>query len=153
IAPKEHYSALREIFRTQAFASPYFEKYVEEALFVMGYPEDALARMKTRFSPMVESSLTTLWEGWDIGSAKWGGGTNNHAWSGGGLTLLSQYVAGIEPLEAGYKTVRITPRLGPLNFVAAQVDTPLGLLRVEVRRQGKEIELKYDAPEGMKMVE
>lgn len=153
IAPETYYSALREVFRTQVFASPYFEKYVEEALFVMDYPEDALARMKSRFSPMVDSDLTTLWEGWDIGSAKWGGGTNNHAWSGGGLTLLSQYVAGIEPLEAGYKAVRIKPQLGPLNFVAAQVHTPLGLLKVEVRRQGKEVALKYDAPPGMRVVE
>jgi hypothetical protein len=152
LAPAENFPALREVFKTQAYASPYFEKYVEEALFVMGYPEDALQRMKDRFGPMVNSELTTLWEGWDIGSAKWGGGTYNHAWSGGGLTLLSQYVAGIEPIEAGYLTVRIRPQLGPLNQVSATVDTPLGLLRVRVEKRGDKNEVSYTAPEGMRVV-
>ncbi len=152
LAPTDYYPALREVFKTQAYASPYFEKYVEEALFIMAYPEDALSRMKKRFGPMVNSELTTLWEGWDIGSAKWGGGTYNHAWSGGGLTLLSQYVAGIEPLEAGYKTVRIRPQLGPLNQVSATVDTPLGLLQVRVEKRGNKQEVSYTAPTGMKVI-
>lgn len=151
IAPESYYPALREVFRTQAHASPYFEKYVEEALFVMGYAEDALERMKLRFGPMVSSDLTTLWEGWEIGSAKYGGGTNNHAWSGGGLTLLSQYVAGIHPLEPGYKRVGILPQLGPLKQVSATVDTPLGLLRVDVVRRDGKLEVNYVAPQGMKV--
>ena len=33
---------------------------------------------------------TTLFEGWGIGQEGFGGGTINHAWSGGPLTLLSQ---------------------------------------------------------------
>ncbi len=148
MAPPEHYPALRRVLAEQRHASPYFEKYVLEALFQMGYPNDALARMKDRFTPMVDSDLTTLWEGWDIGSAKWGGGTYNHAWSGGGLTLLSQYVAGVEPLEAGYRKVRIRPQLGPLKEVTATVDTPLGKLVVRVRGA----EVSYDAPAGMIVV-
>lgn len=151
IAPPAHYPALREVFRTQAYASPYFEKYVEEALFLMGYPEDALVRMKTRFGPMVNSDQTTLWEGWEIGSAKYGGGTNNHAWSGGGLTLLSQYVAGISPTSPRYKSVRIQPQLGVLNRASATVDTPLGLLKVNVERRGSKVDVRYDAPEGMRV--
>ena len=150
--PADRYPALKKIFTEQRHASPYFEKYVEEALFLMGYPDLALDRMKTRFGPMVNSELTTLWEGWEIGSAKYGGGTTNHAWSGGGLTLLSQYVAGIEPLEPGYTKVRIRPQPGPLNRVDATVDTPLGLLRVRVRRQGSEVKVDWDAPEGMEVI-
>ncbi|MTB50362.1 alpha-L-rhamnosidase C-terminal domain-containing protein [Lewinella sp. W8] len=149
IAPKEYFPALRRVFAEQRHASPYFEKYVEEALFQMGYPEDALTRMKERFGPMVNGPGTTLWEGWEIGSAKYGGGTDNHAWSGGGLTLLSQYVAGVAPLEPGYRRVRIRPQLGPLQRVEATVDTPLGLLRVEVQRKGEELLIEYDAPKGM----
>ena len=66
------------------------EKYVLEALCMMGYYEDALERMKKRYYDMVESDLTTLWEGWGIGSKGFGGGSYNHAWSGGPLTILSQ---------------------------------------------------------------
>ncbi|MFP4367340.1 MAG: hypothetical protein ACOCU3_00265 [bacterium] len=46
--------------------------------------------------------ITTLWEGWGIGRSGYGGGSANHAWSGGGLTILSQYVAGIYPVEPAY---------------------------------------------------
>ena len=41
-ADAEQYPALREVFRQHRQASPYMEKYVLEALFQMGYPEDAL---------------------------------------------------------------------------------------------------------------
>ena len=149
IVPEAYHPKLRRVFREQRHASPYFEKYVEEALFRMGYADDALVRMKDRFGPMVNGPGTTLWEGWEIGSAKYGGGTDNHAWSGGGLTLLSQYVAGITPLEPGYTRVRIRPQLGSLNRVTATVDTPLGLLTVRARRVGEETVVEYDAPPGM----
>jgi len=92
---------------------------------------------------------TTLWEGWDIGSAKWGGGTYNHAWSGGGLTLLSQYVVGIEPVAAGYRRVRVRPQLGGLKHAQAEVDTPLGMLKVAVTHTTTGLEVEVDAPEAM----
>lgn len=152
IAPAIHYPLIRKQLETQFYASPYFEKYVLEALFQMGYPEDALSRMKKRFTPMVESELSTLWEGWDIGSAKWGGGTYNHAWSGGGLTLLSQYVAGIVPLEAGYKKVQIHPQLGNLKKVAATVDTPLGLLNVKIEKTADGLKIDYEKPDEMEVI-
>ena len=149
IVPKAYYPKLRRVLREQRHASPYFEKYVLEALFRMGYADDALARMKDRFGPMVNDPRTTLWEGWEIGSAKYGGGTDNHAWSGGGLTLLSQFVAGVQPLAPGYTRVRIRPQLGSLNRVTATVDTPLGPLTVRARRVGDEVEVTYDAPDEM----
>jgi alpha-L-rhamnosidase len=110
IADKDKYPALLEVFKTQEYASPYMEKYVTEALFVMGYGKYGLERMKKRFDFMVNhKDYTTLFEGWGIGKAGFGGGSTNHGWSGGGLTILSQYLCGIAPLEAGYKTFSICP--------------------------------------------
>ena len=44
---------------------------------------------------MVEDpQCSTLYEGWGIGENGYGGGSSNHAWSGGGLTVLAQYVCG-----------------------------------------------------------
>lgn len=63
--------------------------------------------MKNRYQYMVNHRLTTLWEDWNIGGA--GGGSINHGWAGGPLSLLSQYVAGIIPLTAGWKTFMIRP--------------------------------------------
>ena len=88
VLPKELYPVIRPFFSTWYHASPYMEKYVLEALCTMGYYQDALNRMKLRYRAMIESPLTTLWEGWGIGSEGFGGGTYNHAWSGGPLTIL-----------------------------------------------------------------
>ena len=153
IAPSAYYPRIKAVLNMVREASPYFEKYVEEALFRMGYPDLALARMKDRFGPMVTSDLTTLWEGWEIGSATYGGGTTNHAWSGGGLTLLSEFVVGIQPVTAGYGKVRIRPQLGPLKRARATVATPLGELKVWVAREFGSVKIRYEAPEEMEILE
>ena len=91
--------------------------------------------MKKRFEKMVEHpEMTTLWEGWGIGSEGFGGGTTNHAWSGGGLTLLSQYVAGIYPTDPGYETFQIRPQLGFLKDVQATVPSIRGKIRVSIQQ-------------------
>jgi hypothetical protein len=128
------------------------EKYVLEALFQMGYDDLALARMRSRFQKMVEHpTITTMWEGWGIGSEGYGGGTINHAWSGGGLTLLSQYVAGVFPLEAGYGKVRIRPQPGQLKHVKATVPSVRGQISVELNIHHA-WELIVDVPEGVSAV-
>lgn len=130
LATPEKFPMIRETLINEEHASPYMEKYVLEALFSMGYHDEALLRLKKRFSKMVDSELTTLWEGWGIGKEGFGGGTYNHAWSGGGLTLLSQYVAGIEPAMAGFKIVKIQPRMGFLKQAQAEVHSVAGKIKV-----------------------
>ena len=133
LADAEKYEAILKILKEEKHASPYMEKYVLEALFQMGYPNEALQRMQARFSTMVNHpDYTTLWEGWGIGAAGFGGGTTNHAWSGGGLTLLSQYVVGVYPTSAGYDTFQIKPQLGFLEKVKAVVPSVKGNIEVEI---------------------
>jgi hypothetical protein len=98
--PQERYEAMRKFFKKHYQSSTYMEKYVLEALCKMGYYEDALERMERRFGEMVAAKYSTLWEGWEYTGARGmkyrsGYGTYNHAWSGGGLIILSQYIAGI----------------------------------------------------------
>ncbi len=133
LADPEKFPAIYEVLKVERHASPYMEKYILEALFQMGYADFALERMRLRFQTMVDHpTLTTLWEGWGIGAAGYGGGTVNHAWSGGGLTLLSQYVAGVAPTSAGYATFEIRPRLGFLKRVKAEVPSIKGIIRVAI---------------------
>lgn len=152
LAPDSCYATIHGVLESQYNASPYMEKYILETLFEMGYPGLALERMKKRFREMVESPLTTLWEGWELNSGTWGGGTYNHAWSGGGLTLLSQKVVGITPVETGWKTVEIRPQLGTLDWASAKVISPLGPLYVSVDRTGAEWKVEVKAPPGMKVI-
>lgn len=148
LAGKEKYPALLKILQKEYHASPYMEKYVLEALFEMGYPDFALERMKSRYNRMLQYPYTTLFEGWGIGEEGFGGGTINHAWSGGPLTLLSQKVCGIHPTSPGFRTFRITPQMGSLNKVDAVVDTHYGLIKVSVEKKGKRLSLDVNVPEG-----
>lgn len=124
-------------------ASPYMEKYILESLLSSGYINDGLMRMKQRYSEMVESQLTTLWEDWSIGGA--GGGSINHGWAGGALSLLPQYIGGISPYQAGWETIMVKPQLGNLEWVNCTVPIKDSFLTVRVKNdiQGKiyEIEL------------
>lgn len=133
LADGNKHEAILKILKKHEHASPYMEKYVLEALFQMGYTDVALQRMKKRFAQMVEHpTITTLWEGWGIGEEGYGGGTINHAWSGGGLTLLSQYVAGVYPTSAGYATFDIKPQMGFLKEVKALVPSVKGDIKVHL---------------------
>ena len=141
IADSSRFPAIREILTDSFHASPYMEKYVLEALLLMKAPDAALARMKNRFGSIVASSWTTLPELWQ-------GGTNNHAWSGGPLTILSQYFAGLSPLEPGWKTYQVRPQMGSLREIDATVDTASGLISVSLRRKGQSLSLTLKSPPG-----
>ncbi|MEM7548576.1 MAG: alpha-L-rhamnosidase C-terminal domain-containing protein [Bacteroidota bacterium] len=148
LVDEDKYEAIYKVLQDEQHGSPYMEKYVLEALFQMGYPEFALQRMKERFDKMVNHpTITTLWEGWGIGAEGYGGGTTNHAWSGGGLTLLSQYVAGVYPTSAGYETFHVRPQLGGLKEVKCIVPSIKGDIKVSINKS-EEYTLEVSIPEN-----
>jgi hypothetical protein len=115
------------------------EKYVGEALYQMRFEEDAITRTKKRYKNMVEDPGTTLWE-------LWNGGTKNHAWSGGFLTLLSQYGAGVAPVTPGYGTYHVLPQMGPLKRIKTIVPSVKGEIALELRNEPAEFSLDLVSP-------
>ena len=107
--------SIKEYLINYSAASPYMEKYVLEALFKIGAVDEGLQRMKKRYNDMVNSKLTTLWEDWTIGGS--GGGSINHGWAGGPLSLLPQYILGVYPKEAGWKEIYIKPQIAFLESI------------------------------------
>ncbi len=151
--PQERYPIMRDFFAKYKNASPYMEKYVLEALCTMGYYTEALSRLEERFGEMVASKHSTLWEGWEYTGArgmtyKSGNGTYNHAWSGGGLTILSQYIAGIQTLEPSFKRFKVEPNLGSLNRVKSLVPTTYGNIELEAVKGDKSLDITLSVPEG-----
>lgn len=59
-----------------------------------------------------------------------------HPWSATPVYELLTTVAGIQPGEAGFKTVRIAPALGSLRHVEATMPHPLGPIEVSLERSG-----------------
>jgi alpha-L-rhamnosidase len=147
-AKPDQYPALREVLTDHRNASPWMEKYVIEALYLMDAPDLAMSRMKERYRAQIDSHLTTLWEGWGIGSEGYGGGSYNHAWSGGPLTCLSQFAAGIAPISPGFATYAILPQMGSLRHVTARVDSPAGMIEADLKRTESSFTASLVSPPG-----
>ncbi len=153
LADEDKYKAIYKALQTQEYASPYMEKYVCEALFLMGKSEYGLARLKKRFQPMVDDKKhSTLFEGWGIGRHGYGGGSTNHAWSGGGLTILAQYVCGLYPLDAAWKRFMVKPDLAGLEFAETSNETLAGKVAVRVTKTKAGMDIELNVPEGSEAV-
>lgn len=136
-------SVLRGVLITNQNCSPYMEKYVLEALFALGYPDDALARMQSRYSAMVSNSCTTLWELFPAT------GGFNHGWSSGPMGLLDEDVAGITPTSPGWATFNVQPALGTtVNVANANVPSPYGIISISAARDGTDYRLSVRVPPG-----
>jgi alpha-L-rhamnosidase len=113
---------------------------------------------------MVESGGTTIWERWDalrpdgtVNIADLGGGSDED--SGGGMVSFNHYaagavgdwlyrrIAGLEPLEGGYRSFRVAPLLGGgLTSAEGAVDTPFGRARSCWTLDGDQFALDVDVP-------
>jgi alpha-L-rhamnosidase len=142
LAKPDQYPALIEVFDKQSHASPYMEKYVLEALCLMDRPELAQERIRKRYARMVDHpDCTTLWELFD-------GGTINHAWSGGPLTIMSQYFAGIAPTAAGFSSYSVMPQMGSLKKIETEVVTTKGDIALKLSDAGDLFSLDLTSPDG-----
>ena len=95
---------------------------------------------------MVNSKCTTLWEGWQQNFYE----TSNHGWSGGPLALLSQYVAGITPLEPGFKTFAVKPSPGDLKRINTVVPTRYGLISIKMTSDSSAVRFELQVPAATK---
>ena len=129
LAGEDKYPAIIKVLTTRMESSPYMEKYVLDAMLEMGCADEALTRMKTRYSAMVNGEWTTLNEHFDLTD-----GTHNHAWSGGPLEALSGFVAGVAPDSPGYERWHIIPRTGRLCDIKVVVPSVRGEIRAEIKR-------------------
>ena len=128
-AEESEYRTIINVLGTVKNSTPYMENYVLEAMFKMGYKEEAMTRMKERYLPLIKNENSTIWEDFNLL------GTRNHAWSGGPLTHLCKWVAGIYPVKPGYEEFVIDPYLGRLSKVHAVIETVRGNIDVTIDRE------------------
>jgi len=152
LAKPDQYPAIEAVLKNERHASPYMEKYVLEALLIMGRADTAMERMKIRYKAMLEDNCSTLWEAFDPmvlpGYETIGRGTCNHAWSGGPLTVLSQYVGGIAPTAPAFREYQVLPQLGSLTSVKSEVPTRFGMIESTVKQGPGSYQIMLQSPEG-----
>jgi alpha-L-rhamnosidase len=142
LSEKNQWEAMKKILGNTFQAGAYLEKYILESYFMMNDAEAGFERMKNRYQKMIESKHTTLWEGWDIGSAKYGGGTYNHGWTGGPLTLMHEYVAGVK--STSNDEVIIAPQPANLKFYKTVSHTKQGLIKQEYKSDNQKVRLSLN---------
>lgn len=86
IAGTEQYPVIGKVLCTVQRCTPYMEYYVLKAMCEMNLYQEAFDRMMDRYAPLIDNENSTLWEDFHIL------GTRNHAWSGGPLTILLEYL-------------------------------------------------------------
>ena len=148
IAGSDKYETIFEFMKTHEHASPYMEKYVLETLVKIGHGDYALERFKKRFGNMIADELhSTLYEGWEEGG--FGGGSTNHAWSGGMLTVIAENICGVRPVVPGWKEFEICPK--PL---ISECDITIPSVSGKIRSAFKDTEesftMNVSVPKGTK---
>lgn len=136
--------------------------YILFALADNGQAETAFNMLNNTECPSwlyeVKAGATTIWEHWDAiredGTINGGeddgtGGMSsfNHYASGAVGDFLYKRIAGIVPLEAGYKRFMIKPLIGGgLTYARGCVNTPYGEICSEWKTQGQRFSVKIRVP-------
>ncbi len=135
-------------------------------LFVLannGHPDIAFKMLLNDICPSwlyeVKMGATTIWERWDgldeNGQCPIGDdGTDqmisyNHYASGAVGDFLYRKIAGIEPIEPGYKRFKIAPLMHEaITSVRASYLSPYGEIRVDWKREDNQLTIHLDVPVG-----
>ena len=119
-----------------------FSSYLFEAYFKLGRTDLFLKKLNT-WREYVKMGLHTPLEG--PGDAR----SDCHAWSANPLYHLHAGIAGVNPAESGFKSVRIAPQPGPLTWIRSKTSTPRGYVVQDLRFDGDKVEGTVVLPENL----
>lgn len=141
IANPEYYDRIVDnVLIPNRFSSPHFEWMVEEAMCIAGRHYEALQRMKEQYqSQVANKNLSTLYEMFPKG------GTYNHAWNAPN-TILSKYIAGVEPTSVAWSEYQIKPTLVHFTGFKKTIPTVKGKIIVEARKTENNYILNLASP-------
>lgn len=123
-------------------ATLYYRFYLFRAMHKVGRGNDYV-KMLQPWKNMLALGLTTFAEKPEPTRS------DCHAWSASPSYDLLSTVCGIEPASPGFKTVRIEPCLGGLNFVKAKMPHPAGTITVNFSKSKKVFNAEITLPDGL----
>ena len=153
--------------------------YLLEALAKGGHYAEAMRLISDYWGRMLDLGATTFWEDFNYNDAKNAGRIDEvvpegkfdihadggawcyvglrhsfcHGWASGPTAWLSGHVLGIEPVEPGFKKVRIDPHLGDLAWAEGTFPTPYGLIEVRhTKNPDGSVSSVVKLPKGVKQV-
>ena len=93
---------------------------------------------------MVRHGATMTYEAWDDkfkNNQDW-----NHAWGAAPANIIPRYVVGVQPLEAGFARMLISPQTSVLKSVEAVVPTIRGKVAVNIESTSEKYEMRVTIP-------
>ena len=133
-----------------------------DALADAGYGDDAYHLLLQTECPSwlypITMGATTIWERWDSmlpdGSVNPGEMTSfNHYAFGAVADFLHRRVAGLAPMDAGYRTIGVRPLPGGgLTYAEAAREMEGGRAHVRWERDGTRFRIEVDVPDGHEAV-
>ena len=125
-------------------ATYYFSFYLLEALREAGMADRYVAQLAP-WREMLRLGLTSTPENPEPTRS------DSHAWAAHPNYGLLATVLGVRPASAGFRTIRIEPALGPLQWAEGRVPTPAGDVDMRVSRtRGNGIRASVTLPPGMR---
>lgn len=134
--------------------SPYVTGAELNARFGSNDTANAMTLLENEWGPMIAPGdlyTGTFWENESTSGTQGSGSTSMaHGWSSAPPSLLSEYVLGIQPVDAGYKTWSVRPQPGTLSWTEGQAPTPHGPLAVKWSHNSPAgtFAMKVNAPSG-----
>jgi len=160
--------------------STFYGFYVLNALAEAGEIQTGLDFISQYWGGMLDFGATTFWEDFDLDWTKNASRIDElvpagkkdihgdygahcyvgfrhsfcHGWAGGPTAWLSRNVLGVQAMAPGCAKVKISPRLGNLQWVEGTYPTPKGVIRIRHDKQPDgSIKSKIDLPDGVEQVE
>ncbi len=129
---------------------PFMNAFEAQARFMGDDAQGAFELIRRCWGNMLAEGPGTFWE-W----AGRDGSPDAHfsslcsSPSSGVTWLLSKYVLGVRPVEAGYSTFTFDPRLEDLEWAEGRLPVPGGFIEARVEKTAKGVVQRVNAPEGM----
>ena len=127
-------------------ATPYSSHYLFEAYFACGMPDMFFKRLDM-WRRYVELNMSTLQESPERPDRD--PRSDCHAWGAHPLYHLQANVAGVQPAERFFGSVRIRPQPGPLKWIKAGTPTPKGLVELNLKFSKGSVNGTVAVPPGM----
>jgi len=155
--------------------STFMGYYILTARAMAGDINGCLKCIKEYWGGMLQLGATTFWEDFDIdwmenaakidelvwdnsdkidvhgtyGKHCYKGNRHSlcHGWAAGVTPWLTENILGVKVIDAGCKTIKITPQLGDLEWAEGTFPTPYGIIRVKHQKmKDGTIQSQIDAP-------
>ncbi len=128
--------------------SVYGAQYLLEALYLAGRDKYALKLMSSTnqrsWYNMLRVGSTITLEAWDWkykNNLDW-----NHAWGAAPANIIPRFLAGIQPMTAGFEKILVKPQPGELEFFKIVTPTIRGTVKLEVRISSESASIRLEVP-------